>query len=67
MFYWNDISVKTDTWKLRLYKQMKNIGNITFVVTVYIEVNSEFSHMRSLVELLKQELNKNILFWKEND
>ena len=67
MFYWNDISVKTDPWKLRLYKQMKNIGNITFVVTVYIEVNSEFSHMRSLVELLKQELNKNILFWKEND
>ena len=47
MFYWNDISVKTDTGKYQilLYKQMKHIGNITFVLTVYVEVNSEFSQI----------------------
>ena len=41
MFYWNDISVKTDPVKFRKYKQIKHIGITTFVVK--LEVNSELS------------------------
>ena len=39
--------------KLGLYKLMKHIGNITFVVNVYVEVNSEVIQTSRQIFLLK--------------
>ena len=39
--------------KLGLYKLMKHTGNITFVVNVYVEVNSEVIQTSRQIFLLK--------------